>query len=82
MKSLDGRFLLSMNRCGQRQLIPHPMFKYQPDATTQGTASWACHVTCNDYTFWTIVPEDVSRIPPQYIPDSWAQAPNGTNTST
>lgn len=42
--------------CHQRQTIPHPMYRYQSAWDEFGTASWACHQGCGDYTYWRILP--------------------------
>ena len=46
------------------------MWMYQPSPTSFGTASWACHRGCNDYTFWRIV-DPIERIPLDHVPDEW-----------
>eukprot|EP00667_Euglena_gracilis_P025601 EG_transcript_30155 len=60
-------------RCHRRQRIPHPMWRYQPTATSFGSATWACHQSCGDYTTWRIAPEDVDQIPLQECPESWGR---------
>ena len=62
------------DRCGKTQTIPHPMWKYQATPEEKGTASWACHQQCGDYTYWTIQPEDVASIPQTMVPASWTEA--------
>ena len=60
------------DRCHRRQRIPHPMWRYQAEGPGAfGTATWACHVGCGDYTHWRVVPEDVARVPPMDAPASW-----------
>ena len=51
---LLGRFRYECNRCHRTQMIPHPMWLYQPSPTTFTGATWACHVGCGDYTNWRI----------------------------
>ena len=50
------------------------MYSYQATAETPSTSVWACHQSCGDYTHWTIVKEDISKIPKGSIPNSWPQA--------
>ncbi len=52
------------------------MYQTQATAETPSAASWACHQSCGDYTHWTIVKEDIAKIPKGGIPDSWPQATN------
>lgn len=61
------------DRCGGVQRIPHPMWRYQAEPTQPGTATWACHLACGDYTHWTITPQDAARIPPEHCPESWGR---------
>ena len=60
------------DRCNQQQRIPHPMYRYQPSPQEFGGATWACHISCHDYTHWRIVESDIDRIPGHEIPTSWA----------
>ncbi|KAJ1379916.1 hypothetical protein B484DRAFT_311880, partial [Ochromonadaceae sp. CCMP2298] len=66
-------FAYQCSRCTRVQVIPHPVWRYQPSPTAYGASSWACHVGCGDYTHWRIVPDDVVRIPAQEVPESWGQ---------
>jgi len=60
-------------KCGGRQRIPHPMYRYQPSPDKYSTATWACHLGrrkgCG-YTKWRIAPDDVARIPVNDRPES------------
>mmetsp|Transcript_9242 Transcript_9242/g.13884 ORF Transcript_9242/g.13884 Transcript_9242/m.13884 type:complete len:227 (+) Transcript_9242:91-771(+) len=58
-------------RCHQTQIIPHPMYRYQPAWDEFGTATWACHQGCVDYTCWRIVPNMIARIPFGDQPEQW-----------
>ena len=51
-------FRYECSRCHGLQRIPHPMWKYQVDAISFGTNSWACHLGCHDYTMWRVISED------------------------
>jgi len=64
-------FKYECDRCHLIQTIPHPMWRYQETPNTFGTATWACHRRCSDYTHWKIVAEDISNIPHQLCPESW-----------
>ena len=59
------------NRCGNSQVIPHPMWRYQNSPGEFGSASWACHQQCNDYTLWKIIAADIPKIPAALLPASW-----------
>jgi hypothetical protein len=59
------------NRCHSVQTIAHPMWRYQAAVDAFSGASWACHVGCGDYTHWRVIAEDVSKIPPHDIPETW-----------
>lgn len=48
-------------RCGGEQRILHPMWRYQRGPREFGSATWACHQGCSDYTKWRIVPEDAQQ---------------------
>ena len=50
------------------------MYKSQKTSQTPSEWSWACHVGCADYTHWTIVEEDIAKIPKGGIPESWSEA--------
>ena len=69
------------NRCGKTQVIPHPMWKYQKRPDEFGSASWACHQQCNDYTHWKIVPEDICKIPAGLLPDTWRPTSSDAESS-
>jgi hypothetical protein len=71
MLGSEFAFHYECNRCHRLQMIPHPMWLYQPSPTEYGTASWACHGGCDDYTFWRIRPEDLHRVPADHTPESW-----------
>jgi hypothetical protein len=62
------------SKCNQKQRIPHPMYKYQQTPDVHGTASWACHQKCGDYTFWRIDPADIPKLAPGKIPKTWPSA--------
>ena len=47
------------------------MYRYQPDPTSFGAATWACHQGCHDYTTWRIVPRDVDKVPLDDAPEGW-----------
>jgi hypothetical protein len=48
------------------------MWRYQTDGPGAfGTATWACHVGCDDFTHWRVIPDDVARVPPMDTPESW-----------
>ena len=64
-------FKYECERCHLIQSIPHPMWRYQDTSNSFGTATWACHRRCRDYTHWKIIPEDVGNIPHQLCPESW-----------
>ena len=59
------------NRCHNTQRIPHPMYRYQSTPDAYGTASWACHQACGDYTMWRIKESDMGKVPEYDIPTSW-----------
>lgn len=60
-------------RCSNVQVIPHPMWTYQPSPGEFGNVTWACHRRCFDYTHWRLLPEDADRIPPNLCPESWGR---------
>ena len=64
-------FRYECERCHLIQRIPHPMWRYQETPNSFGTATWACHRSCGDYTHWKIVAEDVGNIPHQLCPEPW-----------
>lgn len=66
-------FSYECNRCHRIQRIPHPMWQYQASPTEFTTASWACHLGCDDYTFWRIVPDDILNVPPEHCPEQWGR---------
>jgi len=47
------------------------MWRYQTSPSEFGSASWACHQRCGDYTNWRIVHDDVAKVPMQDRPQSW-----------
>lgn len=66
-------FTYECHRCHNKQKISHPMWQYQKTKNEFGHSVWACHVGCDDYTYWKIIPEDAKEIPGSYIPDSWKE---------
>jgi len=72
---LGSRFALryECNRCHRLQTIPHPMWWYQPTPTEFGSASWACHCGCGDYTYWRVASQDVHRVPDFDCPEGWGR---------
>ena len=64
--------MLRRSSCGRFQQIPHPMWRYQSSPDAFGTASWACHGACCDYTRWRVV--DATRVPDDHAPESWGRA--------
>lgn len=65
------RLRYECQRCGGVQMIPHPMWRYQPTPAEFGHVSWACHVSCGDYTKWRVTPADMPRVPLADAPESW-----------
>ena len=59
------------DRCGRTQRIPHPMWRYQPTPDRHGSATWACHQRCGDYTHWRCIPEDLASVPSWDRPQAW-----------
>jgi hypothetical protein len=49
------------------------MWMYQNQPQEFGTATWACHVGCGDYTHWRIAQNDVMRVPAQHSPSTWGR---------
>lgn len=66
-------FTYECQRCHRKQVIPHPMWRYQTSPDEFGSATWACHQLCGDYTHWRIVSEDVAKVPPAECPETWDQ---------
>ncbi len=64
-------FAYECERCHKSQKIPHPMWLYQPAPDQFGSATWACHVGCGDYTHWRIMANDLTKVPLDHVPDSW-----------
>lgn len=62
------------HKCHKFQRIPHPMWRYQETPEKFGSASWACHVACGDYTRWRIAKDDVKNVPSHDIPESWGRS--------
>jgi len=60
------------DRCHRTQRIPHPMWRYQPSPDQFGSATWACHQRCGDYTYWRCVPQDLPSVPSWDRPAGWA----------
>lgn len=48
---LGSRYPLTYEcqRCHRKQVIRHPMWRYQASPDEFGTATWACHQQCGDY---------------------------------
>ena len=65
------RFEYECNKCGKFQTIPHPMYRYQTTPDAFGTASWACHQQCGDYTYWRIKADQVAKVPNVDKPATW-----------
>ena len=59
------------DRCHRVQRIDHPMYRYQLTPNSFGTATWACHQGCMNYSKWRIIPQDVRRVPVEDAPDGW-----------
>lgn len=72
---LGSRHMLNYEceRCHMTQMIPHPMWSYQPSLEEYSRVTWACHLRCGDYTHWRIIPEDAQVIPQGHVPESWGQ---------
>jgi hypothetical protein len=68
---LQQRLAYECEACHRRQVIPHPMFTYQPAPLEFGTTTWACHQGCGAYTRWRVV--DATLVPPQLAPESWGR---------
>lgn len=51
--------LYECNDCQGRQMIPHPMYRYQATVDDFGTTSWACQGRCQKFTLWRILPNQV-----------------------
>mmetsp|Transcript_77823 Transcript_77823/g.218397 ORF Transcript_77823/g.218397 Transcript_77823/m.218397 type:complete len:95 (-) Transcript_77823:218-502(-) len=49
------------------------MWRYQPSPNDFGTASWACHASCGDYTMWRISASDAPNVPDSDWPEGWAR---------
>ena len=64
-------YLYECDRCKESQSIPHPMWRYQRKPDEYGSASWACHQRCGDYTHWKILESDLKKIPLHECPESW-----------
>ena len=77
----DHQYSYICDRCGRSQRIPHPMWKYQSAPDKFGSASWACHVGCGDYTHWKMAPGDVAKIPAALVPASWKPPPTEAETN-
>lgn len=70
---LGDRFPLRYECSGCRliQTIPHPMWRYQATPESFGTATWACHMMCDDFTNWRVLPEDAAKVPHFDCPETW-----------
>jgi len=62
------------DRCHRTQRIAHPMWRYQPAPGQYGSATWACHQRCGDYTHWRVLPNDLSSVPAWDRPQLWGLA--------
>ena len=60
-------------RCHHLQVIHHPMYRYQASPSAFGTATWACHQRCGEFTHWRILSQDVDKVPFNDVPDSWQE---------
>jgi hypothetical protein len=58
------------DRARHIQLIPHPMFTYQPTPARFSEDTWVCG-GCQDQTKWRALPADVARLGPDLIPPRW-----------
>eukprot|EP00238_Polyblepharides_amylifera_P005790 CAMPEP_0196590022 /NCGR_PEP_ID=MMETSP1081-20130531/65294_1 /TAXON_ID=36882 /ORGANISM="Pyramimonas amylifera, Strain CCMP720" /LENGTH=264 /DNA_ID=CAMNT_0041912993 /DNA_START=151 /DNA_END=942 /DNA_ORIENTATION=+ len=57
--------------CHRVQAIPRPMWRFQDEPEMFGDMPWPCHVGCQDFTFWRIIPSDVENIPYHEHPENW-----------
>lgn len=64
-------FRYECDRCHRKQVIPHPMWKYQKSPQEYSSATWACHQRCGDYTHWKIEERCIAQIPDALIPAEW-----------
>lgn len=73
--SLGMRFRLryECDRCHRVAQIPHPMWRYQASPAEFGSATWACHLGCDDYTHWRVIAEDAAKVPDFDCPESWGR---------
>ena len=51
--------LYECNDCQGRQMIPHPMYRYQITVDDFGTTSWACQGRCQKFTLWRILSDQI-----------------------
>jgi len=59
--------------CRGRQMIPHPMYRYQDTIADFGTTSWACQGRCQNFTMWRILFDQVKLIPAGDAPEEWGE---------
>ena len=57
---------------GCRQLIPHPMYRYQEEPSDFGHDTWACR-NCKRQTHWRIEASCLGRVPPDDAPVLWGR---------
>jgi len=71
------KFRYECDRCHQVQRIAHPMWRYQSDCSSFGSATWACHQRCGTYTHWRLMPDDIGSVPLADVPASWEAGAGG-----
>jgi len=73
--ALGARFRLhyECQKCSRVQVIPHPMWRYQPRPTSFGAKTWVCHQGCRDYTCWRVTEQDAALVPDFDCPESWGR---------
>jgi len=65
--------LYECEQCTNSQLIPHPMYRYQPASNQFGRTSWKCQATCKNFTKWRVLPDQVNLIPAGDSPREWGE---------
>ena len=75
-------FRYECNRCHQTQRIPHPIWRSMKTPRDFSEWSWACHVSCYDFTHWKLVSDDVGLVPERDIPQSWLDDRESTKTQS
>lgn len=53
------------------------MWRYQPGPTEFGDVSWACHMACENFTKWRVLPADLPHVPLADAPESWVRGRGG-----